>query len=646
MTHPRLPASIRCQRHLLKAVAVFLVVAGTLSVAGNVQADQSAPPALRIEDTLHITPQGDAVCVRQGTLTAKDYAAIKEAKFSANEFANLIGLDQPDWLPPQDLQKNGNDAANTVRLRWTTRGLARRSDDHIWEIPLAGNQARPVSIRDREIVVALAGQWQFGPTERTVRITLPDGSSDVQLLNGPARLVYRLSTQFLEGDNPSVRVKLEPRPHLLSCLAKVYANPKFGLWAGRMEFTNTGNQSVNDYRVRFQVVGYSLDWGPWQRCPRVSPGQTVVHAYYPVLDIDKVARLEEVRAVYLKAEYQYRRRDGHEVRETETAQFELLGHNQVEFGSKKPERGYSMRTVCDLVPYTMASLVAYQDPAIQQLAGRVCRRVGGASAIYAEKEALKFMKGLYDFMATYISYQSPTSYRTDWGVRQHVMFGRDVLANHSGTCIELGILYASACEAVGLEPLLVSIPGHVFPGVRLVIRDNTGKVTVDKTWFVEVTQIGKIDFRKALEMGHSEFQGALKNRANVFVTDIKDMRAKGVYPLELPAVPATWLNKVCPEKQQVKPRSRSIAGTWRTVYGIDDDKIVRTLTLKADGRYTVYEQNQHGRARRYSGRYRYANGVLTCRTPSSDAQGKVTWVNDNKIIYTDSQGRLEYRRVR
>src|SRR5262249_9129951 len=152
---------------------------------------------------------------------------------------------------------------------------------------------------------------------------------------------------LLEGDRASVRVKLEPRPHLLSCLAKVYADPKFGFWAARMELTNTGNQSVSDYRVRFRGVSYWPDWGPWQSCPRGFPCQTVVDTNYPVLDVDKVARLEEVRPVYLKAEYQYRQRDGQLVQETETAQLNLLGHNQVEFGSRKPERGYSFRTVCD-----------------------------------------------------------------------------------------------------------------------------------------------------------------------------------------------------------------------------------------------------------------------------------------------------------
>src|SRR5262249_37068711 len=130
-------------------------------------------------------------------------------------------------------------------------------------------------------------------------------------------------------------------------------------------------------------------------------------------------------------------------------------------------------------------------------------------------------------------------------------------------------------------------------------------------------------------------------------TDVKAMRTLGVFPLELPAVDSNWLNKVCPEKRHDPSRvkGRSVVGTWRTVFHVNDERWVRTVTFRPDGTCTIHEQNQSERGTRYSGRYRYANGTLTTRTRYGEKQAKITWVNNSKIIYTAGRLRMEFRRV-
>ena len=50
---------------------------------------------------------------------------------------------------------------------------------------------------------------------------------------------------------------------------------------------------------------------------------------------------------------------------------------------------------------------------------------------------------------------------------QQMEFGRDVLQNRAGTCIDLTIFYASVCEASGLRSVVFLPLGHAFPAVIL-----------------------------------------------------------------------------------------------------------------------------------------------------------------------------------
>jgi hypothetical protein len=627
--------------------AKWLLMLAVLLAAGRAQADTPNRQAIAIRDNLEINSRGNASSVRQVPFPPELYAKLKEALFTPERVAQLIGLDVPDYLPSQGLQKVAHDGSHTIELRWTTQGLARMNEDQLWEVPLNGQQARIDAIQGRTVQLTVAGQGPAGPTVRTVQVLLPEGSKDVKLQNG--RLAYRLAYPFLEGSRARARIKLETKPHLLGCMAKIYADPKFGFWAARMVTENTGDQRLRDYRVRFMVEGYSTGWSPWHECPEVVPGQTVVDAFFPLLDIDKIARLEEVRAVYLKAEYEYKNAEGKAFKDTKTVQLEILGHNLVEYSSKRVHDGMSFQERNDQAALILASMVTYQDPVIQQVAGRVCHHVGGAAAIYTREEAEKFLEGLYNFMATYISYQSPTAYMTPWGWRQHVMFGRDVLANHSGTCIELSLLYAGACEAVGLEPIVVLIPGHVFPVVRFDVRDQSGQVKETLFYAVESTKIGKLSFQDALKIGNEEFKQAVSKDGKAVFTPVKVMRSRGVYPLDLPAVEADWLNKVCPpEKMKTMARQtsrQSLVGTWRCRYRVGDEIVTQVTTLNADGTLQGYAQNQYGGRVEFHGTYRYADGIYTAETNVRNVQARVEWIDANRVKFTSAEGTVILYRV-
>src|SRR5437879_2289800 len=102
-------------RFIQPAVAALLLAAAMLT-AGLAQADTNQQ-ALSLRDHLEISSRGDAQHVRQIPLPAELYAKLKAPVVSPEQLAKLVGLDVPDWLPPQGLLKTTQDAASTFELR-------------------------------------------------------------------------------------------------------------------------------------------------------------------------------------------------------------------------------------------------------------------------------------------------------------------------------------------------------------------------------------------------------------------------------------------------------------------------------------------------------------------------------------------------
>jgi hypothetical protein len=183
------------------------------------------------------------------------------------------------------------------------------------------------------------------------------------------------------------------------------------------------------------------------------------------------------------------------------------------------------------MPAVLASFTTPSDPVIQELAGRVSGRADGAAASYNNADAIKFLRSLYEFLSdNKVAYQSPPSYVNGAQFGQHVKYGRDVLRNHAGTCIDLAILWGSTCEAVGLKPVLVVIPGHCFPAVYLPEGQLMG---------IEATAVGKFNFDKAVEIGNKELQDSRQGES--IQADIMALRKAGIQSLDLPVASSTYL---------------------------------------------------------------------------------------------------------
>ena len=87
------------------------------------------------------------------------------------------------------------------------------------------------------------------------------------------------------------------------------------------------------------------------------------------------------------------------------------------------------------------------------------------------------------------------------GAVQRIRLPADVLKEKSGNCIELALLYASAAEALDLEPAIILVPGHSYVAVR------TDDINANY-YFIETTLIGYSDFNAAVEAGLENFEEA------------------------------------------------------------------------------------------------------------------------------------------
>lgn len=118
------------------------------------------------------------------------------------------------------------------------------------------------------------------------------------------------------------------------------------------------------------------------------------------------------------------------------------------------------------------------------------------------------------------------------GEAQRIRLPRETLTISTANCIDMSVVFASAMENLGMNPVVVIVPGHAFAGVRL------GPQTQD-TLYLDLTVLPKGSFDQAI----ARAQGWLRRTAanEVLTVDVASARMLGVYPLptEIPPENAT-----------------------------------------------------------------------------------------------------------
>ncbi|HVS38428.1 MAG TPA: hypothetical protein VMS17_22915 [Gemmataceae bacterium] len=647
------------------------VLAAALGGLVNLSHSAAETTPVHINQTLNVDRAGVMQVLMDVKMAAGQYTQMKVSNPNMAALLRRSLKAQPDWLPVQDFQGSYDDGASTVHFQWSIRGAVRLTADNRYEVPLyGGDDAYLASSGNDGALLTWLTQTPFGQASVTTRVVPPAGSSSLALATAPTRVTFQ-GPSAVDGTADQNPFTTEPdflldvKPQVMSCLAKAMGNPRFSdLWVARATLHNGGGKPATDYRVRFRIKDYADVWSDWKTAARVAPGQDVVDAFFPLFDMTKLSQLEGPQEADLEVEYQFKDADGRLIHQIESRRLKLLDRNEVTPGGLPDDEVITWNDRMNYMPYVLSAFVTHDDPIIQQAAGMVSQRAGGAASAANDEAAMKFMGALYDFMVVNkIAYQTPPVGTTEGEMFQHVKYGRDVLKNKAGTCIDLAIFYASVCDAVGLEPEMVitQMPegGHCFPVIRL----PSGRLVP-----VETTAVGKADFQKALQVGQETYKKVLA-QCPYWQVRVRVLQGQGCSSIELPKLPATALKEwdvVNPEtavaQQQpannntptvtppVPPANNNgnLVGVWETdVTTNQGEQVHQVIRMTAQGQMeTIIQDVATGRSIRMDYQYTYANGVITLLQGGQVMErGTIMWQGPNQIVYETQQGRVVYTRT-
>ena len=103
-------------------------------------------------------------------------------------------------------------------------------------------------------------------------------------------------------------------------------------------------------------------------------------------------------------------------------------------------------------------------------------------------------QAIKDLGVSYVN--TPVSFAP--GNSQRINFPYESVEGRSGNCIDGAVLFASAFESLGMEPIIVIIPGHAYVGVRVMPNDTT-------SIFIETTMVGTGTYEQAEESARQTF---------------------------------------------------------------------------------------------------------------------------------------------
>ena len=118
--------------------------------------------------------------------------------------------------------------------------------------------------------------------------------------------------------------------------------------------------------------------------------------------------------------------------------------------------------------------------------------------------------------------KSSTTFGRNLNVTQRVRMPKESLNHSSANCIDASVMFASLFENLGMDPVVVLVPGHAYVGVR-VARGS------QRYLFIDVALTGRSTFEAAVRSAET---GLAKYGANdITRIPIDQSRNQGIYPM-------------------------------------------------------------------------------------------------------------------
>lgn len=134
-----------------------------------------------------------------------------------------------------------------------------------------------------------------------------------------------------------------------------------------------------------------------------------------------------------------------------------------------------------------------------------------ARAIYSalQEEKLSYVKSSLTFGA-------------NTSISERIRTPRESISASSANCIDAAVLFASAFENLGMDPIIVLVPGHAYAGVKL-------SETSEKYLYIDVALTGRVPFENAV--ASADHGLARLQPAQITKIGISDARRAGIYPM-------------------------------------------------------------------------------------------------------------------
>ncbi|HWR13582.1 MAG TPA: hypothetical protein VN577_02045 [Terriglobales bacterium] len=278
----------------------------------------------------------------------------------------------------------------------------------------------------------------------------------------------------------------------------------------------------------------------------------------------------ETRQIRLNPPLLPRAYDSHEVRRAELDVRVNSPNGDTLFSEKKPVLLHSGAELYWGKRFANAQLVARwvtpHDPAVLKLVSEARRyaprgRLGGynisrsasktvlQTQVRSQAEAI--FRALQKSGISYVS--SIFVYGEFINQAQRIRLPRETLELNNANCMDVSVLFASAMENLGLQPVVVIVPGHAFAGVRLGPQSQ-------EILYLDLTVLPKGSFKQA----ESRALGWLKKTGTEqqLTVDIAATRALGIYPLSLEQVPPTTASLAVEDaRNKAAGQNRNESGT-------------------------------------------------------------------------------------
>ncbi len=184
----------------------------------------------------------------------------------------------------------------------------------------------------------------------------------------------------------------------------------------------------------------------------------------------------------------------------------------------------------------IASWVTPHDPAVESVLTKAKefmpgRRLPGyeewknadQQRITTTEEARAIYRALQEYGLSYV--KSSLTFGRNAGISERVRMPSDSLQRLSANCIDGVVMYASLFENLGMDPVVVLVPGHAYVAVR-------DAASSDSYLYIETAVTGRASFDAAVKAATTGL--AKISEKDIIRIPISKARLSGIYPMPVP----------------------------------------------------------------------------------------------------------------